>query len=287
VNMMAPSMKSDDTQTVLNVVGLSKNFGSLQVLDDVSLSVSAGETVCLLGPSGSGKSTLLRCINWLERPDQGRVFLNGAQLGITNGGVVMSDRDLAAMRMRIGMVFQHFALWPHLTVLQNVMEAPVHVQRRAKEEVRVEAEALLRRVGMYEKKDAFPARLSGGQKQRVGIARALAMKPELLLFDEPTSALDPELVGEVLAVMRDLARDGMTMVVVTHEMAFAREAASRIAFMDRGTIVESAHPDVFFSTPVTERARQFLQRYSGAPDGSLRANPPLAELNHYARNPEL
>lgn len=171
--------------------------------------------------------------------------------------------------MRIGMVFQHFALWPHLTVLQNVMEAPVHVQRRPKDVVREEAEALLRRVGMYEKRDAFPARLSGGQKQRIGIARALAMKPELLLFDEPTSALDPELVGEVLAVMRDLASEGMTMVVVTHEMAFARDAASRIAFMDRGGIVESAAPDVFFSAPATERARQFLQRYSAASDRSL------------------
>jgi polar amino acid transport system ATP-binding protein len=179
----------------------------------------------------------------------------------------MSDRDLAKIRMRIGMVFQHFALWPHLTVLQNVMEAPVHVQRRPKDEVRAEADAFLRRVGMYEKRDVFPTRLSGGQKQRVGIARALAMKPELLLFDEPTSALDPELVGEVLAVMRDLASDGMTMIVVTHEMAFAREAASRIAFMDRGTIIESAHPDLFFSAPTTERARQFLQRYSGHTDG--------------------
>jgi polar amino acid transport system ATP-binding protein len=270
--MMQSSMKTDDPRAVLNVIELSKSFGSLQVLDDVSFSVAAGETVCLLGPSGSGKSTLLRCVNWLERPDKGRILLNGAQVGISNGGVVMSDRDLATMRMRIGMVFQHFALWQHLTVLQNVMEAPVHVQRRPKEVVRAEAEALLRRVGMYEKRDAFPARLSGGQKQRVGIARALAMKPELLLFDEPTSALDPELVGEVLAVMRDLARDGMTMVVVTHEMAFARDAASRIVFMDRGMIVESAPPDVFFSAPVTERARQFLQRYSAAPARSFATN---------------
>lgn len=269
MNTMHSPMKMDDSRAVLNIVGLSKSFGSLQVLDNVSFSVAAGETVCLLGPGGSGKSTLLRCVNWLERPDQGRILLNGTQIGISNAGVVMSDRDLATMRMRIGMVFQHFALWPHLTVLQNVMEAPVHVQRRPKEAVRAEAEALLRRVGMYEKRDAFPARLSGGQKQRVGIARALAMKPELLLFDEPTSALDPELVGEVLAVMQDLALEGMTMVVVTHEMAFARDAASRIAFMDRGTIVESAPPDVFFSAPATERARQFLQRYSAAPDRSL------------------
>src|ERR1700738_1857058 len=269
MNMMVPHIVPNATQPVLNVVGLSKRFGALHVLDDVDLSAARGETVCLLGPSGSGKSTLLRCVNWLERPDQGRILLNGAQIGISNAGVVMSDRDLATMRMRIGMVFQHFALWPHLTVLQNVIEAPVHVQRRPKEAVRAEAEALLRRVGMYEKRDAFPARLSGGQKQRVGIARALAMKPELLLFDEPNSALDPELVGEVLAVMRDLARDGMTMVIVTHEMAFAREVASRIVFMDRGMIVESAPPDVFFSAPATERARQFLQRYSAASDRSL------------------
>ncbi|MGQ7932371.1 amino acid ABC transporter ATP-binding protein [Paraburkholderia sp. D1E] len=262
------SMKTEYNRPVLSIAGLSKSFGALPVLKNVSLSVAAGETVCLLGPSGSGKSTLLRCINWLERPEHGRILLNGEQIGITNGGVVMSDRELAKIRISIGMVFQHFALWPHLTVLQNVMEAPVHVQRRPQDEVRMEAEAFLRRVGMYEKRDVFPARLSGGQKQRVGIARALAMKPELLLFDEPTSALDPELVAEVLAVMRDLASDGMTMVVVTHEMAFAREAATRIAFMDQGSIVESASPDAFFSMPTTERARQFLQRYSSHTGGA-------------------
>ena len=167
------------------------------------------------------------------------------------------------MRTRIGMVFQHFALWPHLTVLQNVMEAPLHVQHRPKAEAMAEAEALLRRVGLYDKKDVFPARLSGGQKQRVGIARALAMKPDLLLFDEPTSALDPELVGEVLAVMRDLASEGMTMVVVTHEMAFAREAASRVIFMDMGAVVETGQPEAFFSSPITDRARQFFLPYSG------------------------
>jgi polar amino acid transport system ATP-binding protein len=273
MNMMVPPIALNGTPPTLNVVALSKRFGTLHVLDDVNLSVAPGETVCLLGPSGSGKSTLLRCINWLERPDEGRILLNGQQVGITNGGVVMSDRDLAGMRVRIGMVFQHFALWPHLTVLQNVMEAPVHVQRRPTDAVRAECEALLRRVGMYEKRDVYPARLSGGQKQRVGIARALAMKPELLLFDEPTSALDPELVGEVLAVMRDLARDGMTMVVVTHEMAFAREVASRIVFMDRGSIVETGHPDVFFSTPSTERVRQFLKRYSSfAPSTGVAGN---------------
>jgi polar amino acid transport system ATP-binding protein len=248
----------------LRVTGISKSFGTLKVLDGISFDVARGETVCLLGPSGSGKSTLLRCINWLERPDGGRILLDGQPVGMSTGGVLMPDREIALMRTRIGMVFQHFALWPHLTVLQNVMEAPLHVQKRPKIEVLAEAQALLRQVGLLDKQDVFPARLSGGQKQRVGIARALAMKPALLLFDEPTSALDPELVGEVLAVMRDLARDGMTMVVVTHEMSFAREAASRIVFMDHGVVVESGHPDAFFTTPSTDRARQFLLRYATA-----------------------
>jgi polar amino acid transport system ATP-binding protein len=246
----------------LQLSGIGKSFGKLRVLDDISFVVERGETVCLLGPSGSGKSTLLRCINWLERPDTGRVKLDGEPLGVTTGGVLMNDRELALMRTRIGMVFQHFALWPHLTVLQNVIEAPLHVQRRPRAEVVEEAQAILRRVGLLDKQDVFPARLSGGQKQRVGIARALAMKPSLLLFDEPTSALDPELVGEVLAVMRDLASEGMTMVVVTHEMAFAREVAQRVIFMDRGSIVESATPQLFFNAPSTERAQQFLTRYA-------------------------
>jgi polar amino acid transport system ATP-binding protein len=175
----------------------------------------------------------------------------------------MSDRELSRIRTRIGMVFQHFALWPHLTVLQNLMEAPVQVQKRPKAEVRDEALALLAKVGLSDKRDTFPSKLSGGQKQRVGIARALAMRPDLLLFDEPTSALDPELVGEVLVVMRELAHEGMTMVVVTHEMGFARDAATRILFLDRGRVVETAAPDRFFSNPGTERARQFIQRYAG------------------------
>ncbi len=207
---------------VLDVAGVSKRFGDVEVLSDVSFQVDKGETVCVLGPSGSGKSTLLRCINWLERPDAGQIYLNGERVGINGAGIIMSDRDLSQIRTRIGMVFQHFALWPHLTVL-----------------------------------------LSGGQKQRVGIARALAMRPDLLLFDEPTSALDPELVGEVLVVMRDLAREGMTMVIVTHEMGFAREAATRVLFLDRGRAVETGAPDRFFANPETERARQFLQRYAG------------------------
>jgi polar amino acid transport system ATP-binding protein len=248
---------------VLDVAGISKKLGAVEVLCDVSFQVDKGETVCVLGPSGSGKSTLLRCINWLERPDAGQIYLNGKQIGVTTGGTVMTDRDLSQVRTRIGMVFQHFALWPHLTVLQNVTEAPIQAQKRPKAEVRDEALALLSKVGLIDKRDAFPARLSGGQKQRVGIARALALRPDLLLFDEPTSALDPELVGEVLVVMRDLAREGMTMVVVTHEMGFARDAATRVMFLDRGRVVESGSPEKFFTQPETERARQFLQRYAG------------------------
>lgn len=270
---IAMPRRRDAMNAVLNVIGLSKRFGDVTVLEDINFSVGRGETVCLLGPSGSGKSTLLRCLNWLERPDSGRVLVDGEPLGITTSGVVMSDRQLSSMRMRIGMVFQNFALWPHLTVLQNVMEAPLHVQRRPEREVRNEAQALLERVGMLHKCEAFPARLSGGQKQRVAIARALAMKPKLLLFDEPTSALDPELVGEVLTVMRDLAREGMTMVVVTHEMAFAREVATRVIFMDQGAIRETGAPNAFFGSPQTERARQFLSRYAAtsnvAADGQL------------------
>jgi polar amino acid transport system ATP-binding protein len=247
---------------VLNIQGLTKSFGDRVVLDDISVQVERGTTVCLLGPSGSGKSTLLRCINWLEQPDSGEIFLNGARVGFRPGGVIaMTTKELAALRARIGMVFQHFNLWPHLTVLQNLIEAPVHVQKRPRKEAVAEAEELLDRVGMLDKRDAFPARLSGGEKQRVGIARALAMRPELLLFDEPTSALDPELVGEVIAVMRTLAKGGMTMLVVTHEMGFAREAADQIVLLDQGRIVERSAPAQFFSNPTTERARQFLQRY--------------------------
>jgi len=261
----ADGAPGNEPAPVLRVVGLCKAFKDHQVLDGVDLAVAEGETLCILGPSGSGKSTLLRCINWLEVPDSGAVYLAGERVGVRPGaGTPMSDSELARYRARIGMVFQHFALWPHLTVIDNVMAAPLHVQRRPRAEVRAEAEALLAKVGLLDKKDAYPARLSGGQKQRVGIARALATKPRLLLFDEPTSALDPELVGEVLAVMRALAADGMTMVVVTHEMGFAREAADRVIFLDRGRIVETAAPDVFFSRPRTERARQFLLRFAGA-----------------------
>lgn len=250
---------------VLQLQGISKWFGDNHVLKDVSLDVLSGDVVCLLGPSGCGKSTLLRCINWLEQPDAGSVFLKGQRMGMHKGGVKMNDADLAHMRSRIGMVFQHFALWPHLTVLQNIIQAPLHVQKRNRDEVFEEARSLLARVGLAEKADVFPGRLSGGQKQRVGIARALAMKPDILLFDEPTSALDPMLVGEVLEVIRGLAAEGATMVIVTHEMEFARQVASRVVFMDAGDIVESGAPAEFFSTPKTARAQQFLSRFhSGA-----------------------
>jgi polar amino acid transport system ATP-binding protein len=253
------------TGPILQITGLTKRFGDYTVLDDINLSVQVGETVCILGPSGSGKSTLLRCINFLERPDRGSVHLAGERVGFRPGGnVAMSDAELAKLRTRIGMVFQHFALWPHMTVLRNVTEGPLHVQRRRPDEVRAQAFAMLAKVGLRDKHDAYPARLSGGQKQRVGIARALMMQPDLLLLDEPTSALDPELVGEVLRVMRTLARDGTTMVVVTHEMAFARDVATRVVFMDQGRIVESGPPESFFTAPTTDRARQFLARYGAA-----------------------
>src|SRR5258708_11646972 len=252
-----------ESSKVLDVTGVSKRFGDVEVLSDVSFQVDKSETVCVLGRSGSGKWTLLRCINWLERPDAGQIDLNGERVGINGAGIVMSDRDMSKIRTHIGMVFQHFALWPHLTVLQNLMEAPVQVQRRPKAEVRDEALALLSKVGLIEKRDTFPAKLSGGQKQRVGIARALAMRPDLLLFDEPTSALDPELVGEVLVVMRDLAREGMTMVIVTHEMGFARDAATRAWFLDPARAVESGPPEQFFANPQTERGRPLFPRYAG------------------------
>ncbi|WP_343671822.1 amino acid ABC transporter ATP-binding protein [Paraburkholderia heleia] len=260
--MRAAVVEHADAQPVLRLNGISKSFGDNHVLRDVSLTVHKGETVCLLGPSGCGKSTLLRCVNWLEVPDAGTVHVSSQRMGVREGSSIkMSDAELARSRARIGMVFQHFALWPHLTVLQNVMEAPLHVLGRPREEVREEARRLLERVGLAGKMDAFPSRLSGGQKQRVGIARALAMKPDILLFDEPTSALDPMLVGEVLNVMRSLAQEGATMVIVTHEMEFARQVASRVVFMDAGEVIESAPPERFFSAPQTPRARQFLARF--------------------------
>jgi polar amino acid transport system ATP-binding protein len=245
--------------------GICKDFNGVEVLRDVSLDVQPGEAVCIVGPSGSGKSTFLRCLNWLEEPNSGTVLLGGAPIGVKPiaGGKSrrMSRSELAAARTRISMVFQQFALWPHLSVLGNVIEAPVHVLGRPKSEAVVEGLRLLDRVGLGDKVDAFPHTLSGGQKQRVAISRALAMRPEVLLFDEPTSALDPEMVGEVLTVMRDLAVDGLTMVIVTHEMAFAREVADRVVLFDGGRIIETGKPMDFFNQPRTERAQRFLARY--------------------------
>jgi polar amino acid transport system ATP-binding protein len=252
-------------EPILRIDALAKTFKNHRVLDGIDLSVTEGETVCVLGPSGSGKSTMLRCVNWLEVPDGGSIYLKDKRVGVrADGKRPMSDRELATLRARMGMVFQSFALWPHLNVLQNVMAAPLHVQHRPKAFVREEAMAMLEKVGLAAKATAFPRQLSGGQKQRVGIARALVMKPQVMLFDEPTSALDPELVGEVLRVIRQLAQDGMTMLVVTHEMAFARDVANRIAFLDGGKVAELATPAEFFNAPRTDRARQFIRRYTDA-----------------------
>jgi len=246
---------------VLQVDDISKSFDGVEVVSNVSLKIHSGETISILGPSGSGKSTLLRCINWLEKPDRGDVYLAGQRVGRKEDGQLMSDGELASIRAQMGMVFQNFNLWPHFTVLQNVIECPVHVLGLSKDDAVLRAEQLLEKVGLKAKRDAYPYSLSGGQKQRVAIARALAMAPTVLLFDEPTSALDPELVGEVLAVMRDLAAEGMTMVVVTHEMSFAREVCQEVVFMDEGQVVEQSTPDKFFSNPQTDRARRFLARY--------------------------
>ena len=244
---------------------LVKVFGDLEVLSGISLEVAKGEVVCVLGPSGSGKSTLLRCLNWLSPPTSGTVWIGDEMLGMerdANGALrALGDARLRQQRSRIGMVFQSFNLWPHRTAIGNVMEGPMIVRGLSREKARERAEALLDRVGLQEKAASYPARLSGGQQQRVAIARALAMEPEILLFDEPTSALDPELVGEVLDVMQALAEQHTTMIVVTHEIGFASEAADRIVFMDEGSIIEEGPPADFLSSPREQRSRQFLDRY--------------------------
>jgi polar amino acid transport system ATP-binding protein len=243
-----------------------KSYGPHEVLREVSLDVATGEVVCILGPSGSGKTTFLRCLNHLERIDGGRIWVDGDLIGYreANGKLhELRKREIAAQRERIGMVFQRFNLFPHMTALQNVTEAPVRVRRQPEADARRRACELLDRVGLGDKHDAYPIHLSGGQQQRVAIARALAMDPKLMLFDEPTSALDPELVGEVLGTMKQLARDGMTMVVVTHEIGFAREVADRVVFMDGGCVVEQGAPAEVLGAPRHERTKSFLSHVLG------------------------
>lgn len=238
---------------MIKVFNLHKSFGTLHVLRGINLEVAEGEVVVIIGASGSGKSTLLRCMNCLEIADAGEIYLEGKLIHHTRS-------DINAVRSRVGMVFQHFNLFPHMTALENVIEGPIQVKKLKRSEAVSLATDLLKKVGLLEKAQAYPASLSGGQKQRVAIARALAMCPRIMLFDEPTSALDPELVGEVVGVMKELAKDGMTMVVVTHEMWFAREAADRIIFMDNGTIIEENSPAKIFTEPEQERTRAFLNQ---------------------------
>jgi ABC-type histidine transport system ATPase subunit len=246
----------------LSLTGLRKRFGENEVLKGVSLDAGDGEVIAIIGSSGSGKSTLLRCVNMLEVPDEGSVRIAGEEVLLRarrGGGREPADRrQIDRIRSSLGMVFQGFNLWSHLTILENVMEAPVHVQGRPRSEAREEALALLARVGIGDKHDAYPSQVSGGQQQRAAIARALAMRPKVMLFDEPTSALDPELVGEVLRVIRALAEEGRTMLLVTHEMGFAREVASRVVFLHQGVVEEDGPPAQVFGSPRSERCRQFL-----------------------------
>ena len=240
-----------------------KRFGRLEVLKGIDLRVDRGDVMCVIGPSGSGKSTFLRCINHLEQINAGRLWVDGVLVGYRQRGdklYELRESEVAQQRLGVGMVFQHFNLFPHMTALGNVVEAPLRVKRESKREVRERALALLERVGLADKADSYPSQLSGGQQQRVAIARALAMRPKLMLFDEPTSALDPELVGEVLDVMRGLAETGMTMVVVTHEMGFAREVGDELVFMDAGVVVEAGPPREVLASPQHERTRSFLSK---------------------------
>jgi len=238
---------------VIDVKNLHKYFGSLEVLKGIDCHIDKGECVCVIGPSGSGKSTFLRCLNLLETPTKGDIVIDDMHL-------TEKDFDVDAMRKRVGMVFQHFNLFPHLTILENVTLAPIRHKMMTEEQAKEKAMELLNRVGVGDKADNYPAQLSGGQKQRVAIARSLALSPEVMLFDEPTSALDPEMVGEVLEVMKQLAQEGMTMVVVTHEMGFAREVANRVFFMDGGGILEEGTPEQIFDHPQEERTRAFLSK---------------------------
>jgi L-cystine transport system ATP-binding protein len=240
---------------MISVKGLYKQFDQLEVLKGLDLEIERGKVIVLIGPSGSGKTTFLRCLNVLETPTKGVISIDDKTLDFSNP---VSNKRIASFRRQTGMVFQSYNLFPHMTALENVMEGPVTVKKESKEAVRKRAEALLNKVGLGDKLNYYPFQLSGGQQQRVGIARALAMEPKVMLFDEPTSALDPELVGEVLKVMKDLANEGMTMVVVTHEMRFAKEAADEVLFLDQGVIVERGKPEQIFSSPKEERTKQFL-----------------------------
>ena len=251
---------------ILEMSGIQKSFGGLEVLKDITLHVDSGEVVSVIGPSGSGKSTLLRCATFLETIDAGEIRYMGqtaATTGIEGKAVYLNHSELNKVKRYFGLVFQQFNLFPHYSVLKNIMDAPVSVQKRPKEEVHKEAMELLRKMNLENRADAYPCQLSGGQQQRVAIARALALKPSILFFDEPTSALDPELTGEVLKVIRQLADEKMTMVVVTHEMPFARAVSNRVIFMDKGVIVEQGHPEEVFGNPREERTVQFLRNYQG------------------------
>lgn len=247
-------------EEIIQVINLSKQFDGIEVLRDINLTIRKGEVVSILGSSGSGKSTLLRCMNWLEQPERGTIYIGDERMGVSDlTGKPLAHKQLAKVRESVGMVFQSFNLWPHLTVLQNVMEALVHVKKIDKAQAEEKAHIQLEKVGMQHKLDAYPNMLSGGQKQRVAIARALAMEPEVLLFDEPTSALDPELVDEVLLVMKKLSHEGYTMVVVTHEMEFARLVSDQVVFLEKGILIEKSSPQKFFTEPNSPRVRQFLK----------------------------
>jgi polar amino acid transport system ATP-binding protein len=251
------------TRPMVEARGVRKSFGHMEILKGVDLRIERGSVSCLIGPSGSGKTTFLRCINHLEKVDAGRLYVNGQLVGYQerNGRLhEMKERQTARSRRAAGMVFQRFNLFPHMTVMDNVVEAPVNVLKRPRAEVTAEAQVLLERVGLGNRGHSYPQELSGGQQQRIAIARALAMKPDLLLFDEPTSALDPELVGEVLDVMQSLAEGGMTMVVVTHELGFARRVSDQVVFMDQGVVVEAGPPAALFESPQHERTKAFLSK---------------------------
>lgn len=238
---------------MIRVEHLDKNFDNLKVLKDISVEIQKGDIVAIIGPSGSGKSTFLRCINRLEEPSAGHIFIDEEDL-------MEENVDINKIRAKVGMVFQHFNLFPHMTVLENLILAPVQIKKIPEEEAKEKAKALLDKVGLSDKAEAYPNQLSGGQKQRIAIARALAMEPELILFDEPTSALDPEMIKEVLDVMRELAKEGMTMMIVTHEMGFAKNVANRVLFMDQGAIIEDCHPKELFEHPKSERVKDFLNK---------------------------